>query len=188
MKLLSSCFHYRRKGYGTTRVLKVRLGAQGYNQCPGLDFREMFAPVAKFTSIRVLLALAAQQRMRIQQADIDKAYLHADLDEELYMRMPDGVEGPEWNGKVDPDNLALHFPPLVNSEIDTNNPNTPWNRVSSPASFASLIVMPNSAIMIQAACANQMREPRVVPSPASTSSLQSTATRETLEWRWKDEG
>ncbi|GAA5885137.1 hypothetical protein JCM1840_007414, partial [Sporobolomyces johnsonii] len=80
----------------------VRLVAQGYNQRPGLDFRETFAPVAKFTSIRVLLTLAAQQRMRIriQQADVDKAYLHADLDEELYMRVPDGVDGPEWDGKV----------------------------------------------------------------------------------------
>ncbi|GAA5874613.1 hypothetical protein JCM1840_007427 [Sporobolomyces johnsonii] len=81
-KILGGRFHYRRKGYGTTRALKVRLVAQGYNQRPGLDFRETFAPVAKFTSIRVLLALAAQQRMRIQQADVDKAYLHADLDEE----------------------------------------------------------------------------------------------------------
>ncbi|GAA5916647.1 hypothetical protein JCM5296_005785, partial [Sporobolomyces johnsonii] len=99
-KILGGRFHYRRKGYGTTRTLKVRLVAQGYNQRPGLDFRETFAPVAKFTSIRVLLALAAQQRMRIQQADVDKVYLHADLDEELYMRVPDGVNGPEWDGKV----------------------------------------------------------------------------------------
>ncbi|GAA5947144.1 hypothetical protein JCM1841_001704 [Sporobolomyces salmonicolor] len=99
-KLLGGRFHYCRKGYGTTRALKVRLVAQGYNQRPGLDFRETFAPVAKFTSIRVLLALAAQQRMRIQQADVDKAYLHADLDEDLYMRVPDGVDGPEWDGKV----------------------------------------------------------------------------------------
>ncbi|GAA5949431.1 hypothetical protein JCM21900_004061 [Sporobolomyces salmonicolor] len=99
-KILGGRFHYRRKGYGKTRALKVRLVAQGYNQRPGLDFRETFAPVAKFTSIRVLLALAAQQRMHIQQADVDKAYLHADLNEELYMRVPDGVDGPNWNGKV----------------------------------------------------------------------------------------
>ncbi|GAA5884344.1 hypothetical protein JCM1840_006309, partial [Sporobolomyces johnsonii] len=46
-KILGSRFHYRRKGYGTTRALKVRLVAQGYNQCPGLDFRETFTPVAK---------------------------------------------------------------------------------------------------------------------------------------------
>ncbi|GAA5953770.1 hypothetical protein JCM21900_006451 [Sporobolomyces salmonicolor] len=38
--------------------------------------------------------------MHIQQADVDKAYLHADLNEELYMRVPDGVDGPNWNGKV----------------------------------------------------------------------------------------
>ncbi|GAA5885436.1 hypothetical protein JCM1840_007052, partial [Sporobolomyces johnsonii] len=43
-KILGGRFHYRRKGYGTTRALKVRLVAQGYNQRPGLDFRETFAP------------------------------------------------------------------------------------------------------------------------------------------------
>ncbi|GAA5883861.1 hypothetical protein JCM1840_003285, partial [Sporobolomyces johnsonii] len=86
-KILGGHFHYRRKGYGTTRR-------------PGLDSTETLAPVAKFTSIRVLLALAAQQRMRIQQADVDKVYLHADLNEELHMRVPDGVDGPEWDGKV----------------------------------------------------------------------------------------
>ncbi|GAA5966903.1 hypothetical protein JCM21900_003324 [Sporobolomyces salmonicolor] len=99
-KILSRHFHYRRKGYGKTRALKVRLVAQDYNQHPGLDFRETFAPVAKFTSIGVLLALTAQQRMHIQQAGIDKAYLHANLNEELYMHIPDGVDGPDWDGKV----------------------------------------------------------------------------------------
>ncbi|GAA5955312.1 hypothetical protein JCM21900_003041 [Sporobolomyces salmonicolor] len=99
-KIFGRCFHYRRKGYGKTRALKVRLVAQGCNQHPGLDFRETFAPVTKFTSIRVLLALAAQQRMHSQQADVDKAYLHADLNEELYMRVPDGVDSPDWDGKV----------------------------------------------------------------------------------------
>ncbi|GEM12877.1 hypothetical protein Rt10032_c34g6894 [Rhodotorula toruloides] len=59
----------------------------------GVDFRDTFAPVAKFTSIRVLLALAARQKMLIHQADVDKAYLHGSLDEELYMCWG-GVERP----------------------------------------------------------------------------------------------
>ncbi|GAA5935076.1 hypothetical protein JCM1841_000792 [Sporobolomyces salmonicolor] len=46
--------------------------------------------------------------MHIQQADIDKAYLHADLDEELYMHVPDGVGGPDWDGKVLKLNRALY--------------------------------------------------------------------------------
>ncbi|GAA5960911.1 hypothetical protein JCM21900_000562 [Sporobolomyces salmonicolor] len=87
-KILGGRFNYRHKGYGKT---------QGYNQRPGLDFRETFAPVAKFASIRVLLALAAQQCMHIQQADIDKAYLHADLNEELYILKQ---AGRAWNAKI----------------------------------------------------------------------------------------
>ncbi|GAA5831499.1 hypothetical protein JCM3770_005533, partial [Rhodotorula araucariae] len=67
---------------------------------PRVDFRETFAPVAKFTSIRVLLALAARGKMHIHQADIDKAYLHGELDEELYMRIPEGIDDPALAGKV----------------------------------------------------------------------------------------
>ncbi|GAA5935073.1 hypothetical protein JCM1841_000791 [Sporobolomyces salmonicolor] len=99
-KILSGHFHYHRKGCSKTCALKVWFVAQGYNQCPGLDFRKTFAPVTKFTSIRILLALAAQQCMHIQQANIDKAYLHADLDEEPYMCVPDGVDSPDWDSKV----------------------------------------------------------------------------------------
>ncbi|GAA6003970.1 hypothetical protein JCM5350_005092, partial [Sporobolomyces pararoseus] len=87
-KILGCRFVYRRKKdqFGKVKSYKVRLVAQGFAQRPGLDFRETFAPVAKFTSIRVLLALAARQNLKLQQADVDKAYLYGKLDEELYMR------------------------------------------------------------------------------------------------------
>ncbi|GAA5880318.1 hypothetical protein JCM8547_003589 [Rhodosporidiobolus lusitaniae] len=52
---------------------KVRLVAQGFGQRPGVDFRETFAPIAKFTLIRVLIALAAPSCMLIHQAHVDKA-------------------------------------------------------------------------------------------------------------------
>ncbi|GEM12842.1 hypothetical protein Rt10032_c28g6859 [Rhodotorula toruloides] len=86
-KILGCRFVYRRKKdeHGRVTGHKVRLVAQGFSQRPGVDFRDTFAPVAKFTSIRVLLALAARQKMLIHQADVDKAYLHGSLDEELYM-------------------------------------------------------------------------------------------------------
>ncbi|GAA5913711.1 hypothetical protein JCM6882_002323 [Rhodosporidiobolus microsporus] len=101
-KLLGCRFVYRRKKdeHGRVTGYKVRLVAQGFSQRPGVDFRETFAPVAKFTSIRVLLALAACQAMHVQQADVDKAYLHGELDEELYMRVPAGLDAPGLDGKV----------------------------------------------------------------------------------------
>ncbi|GAA5916860.1 uncharacterized protein JCM6883_001770, partial [Sporobolomyces salmoneus] len=62
--------------------------------------RETFAPVAKFTSIRVLLALAAQHNLKLQQAGVDKAYLYGKLEEKLYMRVSDGINAGEYVGKV----------------------------------------------------------------------------------------
>ncbi|GAA5831326.1 hypothetical protein JCM3770_006872, partial [Rhodotorula araucariae] len=101
-KVLGCRFVYRRKKdeHGRVTGHKVRLVAQGFSQRPGVDFRETFAPVAKFTSIRVLLALAARGKMHIHQADVDKAYLHGELDEDLYMRIPEGIDDPTLAGKV----------------------------------------------------------------------------------------
>ncbi|SGY26749.1 BQ5605_C018g08770 [Microbotryum silenes-dioicae] len=55
----------------------------------------MFAPTAKFVSICTLIALAAARGYHIIQADIDKAYLHGELEEELYMRVPEGIRLPD---------------------------------------------------------------------------------------------
>ena len=101
-KILGACFVYRRKKDQNGQVTgrKVRLVAQGFTQRPYVDFRETFAPVVKFTSIRVLLALAARHRLHVHQADVDKAYLHGALEEELYMRVPEGIDDSEYAGKV----------------------------------------------------------------------------------------
>ncbi|GAA5830816.1 hypothetical protein JCM3770_004323 [Rhodotorula araucariae] len=84
-KVLGCRFVYLRKKdqHGRVTGHKVRLVAQGFSQRPGVDFRKTFTRVAKFTSIRVLLALAARAKMHIHQADINKAYLYGLLDEEL---------------------------------------------------------------------------------------------------------
>ncbi|GAA5917031.1 uncharacterized protein JCM6883_003928, partial [Sporobolomyces salmoneus] len=92
-------FVYRRKKdeYRRVESHKVRLVAQGFAR---LEFKETFAPVAKFTSIRVLLALAARHNLKLQQADVDKAYLYGKLEEELYMRVPDGIDGGDYAEKA----------------------------------------------------------------------------------------
>ena len=64
--------------------------AKGYSQKEGLDYKETFAPVAKFASIRTLLALAAHQDYEIHQMDVKTAFLNGDLDVEIYMRQPEG--------------------------------------------------------------------------------------------------
>ncbi|GAA5890643.1 hypothetical protein JCM16303_002444 [Sporobolomyces ruberrimus] len=72
--------------------------SDSFSQQPGGDFRETFAPVAKFVSICVLLALTARNNLLVHQADVDKAYLHGALDEEIYMRVPEGIN--VCDGKV----------------------------------------------------------------------------------------
>ncbi|TKA53432.1 hypothetical protein B0A53_04422 [Rhodotorula sp. CCFEE 5036] len=101
-KILGARFVYRRKKDQNGHVTghKVRLVAQGFTQRPNVDFRETFAPVVKFTSVRVLHALAARHRLHVHQANVDKAYLHGALAEELYMRVPEGIDGSDYAGKV----------------------------------------------------------------------------------------
>ncbi|OAE20030.1 hypothetical protein AXG93_2584s1140 [Marchantia polymorpha subsp. ruderalis] len=67
------------------------LVAKGYSQVYGVDFSEPFSPVVKMTSIRVLMALAAQYNLELHQMDVKTAFLNGVLDEEVYMALPEGL-------------------------------------------------------------------------------------------------
>ena len=71
---------------------KARLVVKGFRQKKGIDFEEIFSPVVKMPSIRVVLGLAASLDLEIEQLDVKTAFLHGDLEEEIYMEQPEGFE------------------------------------------------------------------------------------------------
>ena len=75
---------------GTTTKYKARLVAKGYSQVQGLDYNETFTPVVRMDSIRLVLTIDASKRWEVHHMDVKSAFLHGDLEEEIYMKQPDG--------------------------------------------------------------------------------------------------
>lgn len=75
---------------GNTVRYKARLVAQGFTQKYGTDYDEVFAPVARQTTLRAILTIASRDNMLVQHMDIKTAYLYAELQEKVYMRSPPG--------------------------------------------------------------------------------------------------
>nr|AAP44677.1 putative gag-pol polyprotein [Oryza sativa Japonica Group] len=117
-------FKVKKDARGEVTKFKARLVAKGYVQQPGVDFNEVFAPMARLESVRMLLALAAQAGWFVHHMDVKSAFLNGELTEEVYVVQPPGfvVEGHEHQVlKLDKALYGLRQAPRVwNAKLDTS--------------------------------------------------------------------
>ena len=76
---------------GTLDRYKARLVALGNKQEYGINYEETFAPVAKMTTVRMIISIAASQGWPLHQMDVKNAFLYDDLKEEIYIILPPGL-------------------------------------------------------------------------------------------------
>jgi hypothetical protein len=93
-------FKVKRNSAGEVVKRKARLVAKGYSQIHGVDYEEVFAPVARLETVRILLTLAAQGECEVHHMDVKSAFLNGDLKEEVYVNQPPGFSDSNSKRKV----------------------------------------------------------------------------------------
>lgn len=81
-------FKLKKDAAGNTVCHKDRLVAKGYVQRQGIDYDEVFAPVARLETVRLLIALAAQESWGVHHMDVKSGFLNGELKEEVYVMQP----------------------------------------------------------------------------------------------------
>ena len=81
-------FKVKRDPMGKIKKHKARLVAKGYVQKQGIDYGEVFAPVARIETVRLILALTATHGWKVHHLDVKSAFLNGNLEEEVYVSQP----------------------------------------------------------------------------------------------------
>lgn len=87
-------FKVKRKSDGSVDHFKAHLVAKGFKQRYGLDYDDTFSPVVKLVTVRLVLSIAVSRGGHLRQLDVQNAFLHGILEEEVFMRQPPGWEDP----------------------------------------------------------------------------------------------
>jgi ATP-binding cassette subfamily B (MDR/TAP) protein 1 len=92
-KALQNKWVYRVKTeHDESKRFKARLVVKGFQQKKGIDYSEIFSPVVKLTTISVVLGIVAAENLHLEQLDVKTAFLHGELEEDIYMQQPEGFE------------------------------------------------------------------------------------------------
>ena len=90
-KALHNKWVYRIKNeHNSSKRYKARLVVKGFQQKEGIDFTEIFSSVVKMSTIRLVLGMVAAENLHLEQLDVKTAFLHGDLEEDLYMIQLEG--------------------------------------------------------------------------------------------------
>ena len=90
-KALHNKWVYRTKNeHDGNKCYKARLVVKGFQQMEGIDFTEIFSPVVKMSTIRLVLGIVATENLHLEQLDVKTAFFHGNLEEDLYMIQQEG--------------------------------------------------------------------------------------------------
>jgi hypothetical protein len=87
-------YKIKRKQDGTLDRYKTRLVAKGFKQRYGIDYDDTFSPLVKIAIVRTILTIDVSRGWSLRQLDVQNAFLHGFLEEEVYMQQPLGFEDP----------------------------------------------------------------------------------------------
>ena len=93
-------FKKKKRLFGNIEKYKARLVAKGFMREEGVDYTKTHSPTVRFESIRMMTAATASRNMHMEQMDVTTAFLYADVEEEVYLEIPEGMFDVDMAGKV----------------------------------------------------------------------------------------